>query len=360
MAAAEAEAAEQAGTSIVQFVVAEAAEDCRVAAVVSPERVMPAVERFGELVERGAGDHSATPETPRDPELAARLVAAEAEAAEQAGTSIVQFVVAEAAEDCKVAAVVSPERVMPAVERFGELVERGAGDHSATPETPRDPELAARPAAAEAEAAEQAGTSIVQFVVAETAEDCRVAAVVSPERVMPAVERFGELVERGAGDHSATPETPRDPELAAAEAEAAEQAGTSKSTIWRAIRAGRLSAARTDDGGFAIDPAELFRAFPPERPAERFAGQDATAIAPATGQDATAIAPATGQAGTGGMDDLAIQLAAAEAELRGLKELLAEVKANRDELRQDRDDWRGRAERILTDQRRPWWRRLVG
>ena len=45
--------------------------------------------------------------------------------------------------------------------------------------------------------------------------------------------------------------------------EAAEQAGTSKSTIWRAIRAGRLSATRTDDGGFAIDPAELFRAFPP-------------------------------------------------------------------------------------------------
>ena len=47
--------------------------------------------------------------------------------------------------------------------------------------------------------------------------------------------------------------------------EAAEQAGTSKSTIWRAIRAGRLSATRTDDGGFAIDPAELFRAFPPPR-----------------------------------------------------------------------------------------------
>ena len=169
------------------------------------------------------------------------------------------------------------------------------------------------------------------------------------------VERFGELVERGAGDHSATPETPRAPELparlAAAEAEAAEQAGTSKSTIWRAIRAGRLSAARTDDGGFAIDP-ELFRAFPPERPAERFAGQDATAIAPATGQD--------GMDGTGGTDDLAVRLAAAEAELRGLKELLAEVKAHRDEPRQERDDWRGRAERILTDQRRPWWRRLVG
>ena len=36
--------------------------------------------------------------------------------------------------------------------------------------------------------------------------------------------------------------------------EAAEQAGTSKSTIWQLIKSGRMSAARTDDGGFAIDP----------------------------------------------------------------------------------------------------------
>ncbi len=46
--------------------------------------------------------------------------------------------------------------------------------------------------------------------------------------------------------------------------EAAEQAGTSKRTIWRAIRAGRMSATPTDDGGFAIELAELFRAFPPQ------------------------------------------------------------------------------------------------
>ena len=65
-------------------------------------------------------------------------------------------------------------------------------------------------------------------------------------------------------------------------------------------------------GAFAINPAELFRVFQPERPS------------------------------------------------KGLRILLAEVKANRDELRQDRDEWRGRAERLLTDQRRPWWRRLMG
>jgi hypothetical protein len=41
--------------------------------------------------------------------------------------------------------------------------------------------------------------------------------------------------------------------------------------------------------------------------------------------------------------------------------LLAEVKSNRDySCARDRDVWRGRAERLLTDQRRPWWKRLVG
>jgi excisionase family DNA binding protein len=106
--------------------------------------------------------------------------------------------------------------------------------------------------------------------------------------------------------------------------EAAEQAGTSKSTIWRAIKGGRLSATRTDDGGFAIDPAELFRAFPTERTSERAAGQDATPHEIASERPATR--------GTDRRtDELAVKLAASAAELTGLKALLAEVKANRDE-----------------------------
>src|SRR4051812_37778926 len=46
--------------------------------------------------------------------------------------------------------------------------------------------------------------------------------------------------------------------------EAAEMAGTSKSSIFRAIKAGRLSATRTDTGEFRVDPAELMRAYPPK------------------------------------------------------------------------------------------------
>jgi len=44
---------------------------------------------------------------------------------------------------------------------------------------------------------------------------------------------------------------------------AAKQVGKSKPTLLRAIRAGRLSVTRRDDGSYDIDPAELLRAFPP-------------------------------------------------------------------------------------------------
>ena len=39
--------------------------------------------------------------------------------------------------------------------------------------------------------------------------------------------------------------------------EAARVSGQSKSTIWRAINSGRLSATRTYTGDYQIDPAEL-------------------------------------------------------------------------------------------------------
>jgi hypothetical protein len=51
------------------------------------------------------------------------------------------------------------------------------------------------------------------------------------------------------------------------------------------------------------------------------------------------------------------RLAAVESELRAMKDMLAELKGNQDELRHDRDEWRWRAERLLADlQRGAWWR----
>jgi hypothetical protein len=66
--------------------------------------------------------------------------------------------------------------------------------------------------------------------------------------------------------------------------------------------------------------------------------------------------------------NLAAQLAAAETELACLRLMLAQVKEDRDELRQERDDWRREAEKLIAaklrrfapPERRPWWCRLAG
>ena len=52
--------------------------------------------------------------------------------------------------------------------------------------------------------------------------------------------------------------------------EAEKEVGVTKSTISRAIKDGRMSANRNENGHYQIDPAELFRVYPPTR--ER--GQD--------------------------------------------------------------------------------------
>jgi excisionase family DNA binding protein len=61
--------------------------------------------------------------------------------------------------------------------------------------------------------------------------------------------------------------------------QAAQQAGVSKSTILRAVQKGRLSAGRTDKGGYSIDPAEVDRVY-----GDRTAQQSSTGT---KGQDAT-------------------------------------------------------------------------
>ena len=48
--------------------------------------------------------------------------------------------------------------------------------------------------------------------------------------------------------------------------QAAKETGKGKSSIHRAIKSGRLSAQRHEDGTYSIDAAELFRAFPPALP----------------------------------------------------------------------------------------------
>lgn len=55
--------------------------------------------------------------------------------------------------------------------------------------------------------------------------------------------------------------------------QAAKACGRSKSTLLNAISSGRMTAPKDDRGRYAIDPAELHRAFPfqaPDRSSDRF------------------------------------------------------------------------------------------
>ena len=86
---------------------------------------------------------------------------------------------------------------------------------------------------------------------------------------------------------------------------AATAAGMSRSTIFRAIKAGRISATRTEGGNFSIEPAELHRVFPP---------------APATSDN---------HASNGAMNQGAMALSAL------LREQLHETRHTVDDLRRD-------------------------
>ena len=127
--------------------------------------------------------------------------------------------------------------------------------------------------------------------------------------------------------------------------QAAKLAGVGKSTIARAIKAGRLSAQRRDDGSYEIDVAELHRVYsvtPETGPAPSGVVHHTTATRDGTGTPAT-------PADTGAL----------RAEIDGLRELLRRADQRADELRTERDEWKAQANRALGDGR-AWWRRLAG
>lgn len=123
---------------------------------------------------------------------------------------------------------------------------------------------------------------------------------------------------------------------------AAELAGVSVPTITRAIKSGRLSARKLDDGkGYEIDGAELARVFP---------------LKPVSNDTPNTLSRETPN-----------ETGVLEVEVKMLRERLADTQAVVDDLREDRDRWRDMAEtttRLLpapapqTAQERPrrsWW-----
>lgn len=95
--------------------------------------------------------------------------------------------------------------------------------------------------------------------------------------------------------------------------EAARQAGVSKATIHRHIKLGKLSAVRRDDGSYAIDPAELFRAYPSPKQHETVSMRQV---------------------------ETPKETHETDREIGLLRERI-------EELKQDRDAWRQQAERLL-------------
>jgi hypothetical protein len=91
-------------------------------------------------------------------------------------------------------------------------------------------------------------------------------------------------------------------------AEAAKHCGVNRSTILRAVKSGKVSGTRNDDGSWSVEASELFRVFEPKT--------DTSAAPQAAQRDAVTDA------------------------------LVAELRDVIADLRRDRDAWRDQAERL--------------
>jgi hypothetical protein len=110
--------------------------------------------------------------------------------------------------------------------------------------------------------------------------------------------------------------------------EAATATGMSKAALSKAIKQGRISAKRKEgrnDGAFEIDPAELHRVYPPVNTKPPISEHEQT-------------------------QETVSENAQLKAKVDALGELLEQVKAERDDLRKDRDHWRQQATNLLTHQ----------
>ena len=105
---------------------------------------------------------------------------------------------------------------------------------------------------------------------------------------------------------------------------AARACGLNKTTVLRAIKAGKVSATRDAHGQWAIDPAELHRVYPPV--ADHDAEQPPKPLyAPPATPDATAL----------------------ERAIAELREQLADMRTQRNEWQAQAQAWQVQAQRVL-------------
>lgn len=114
--------------------------------------------------------------------------------------------------------------------------------------------------------------------------------------------------------------------------QAARAISKSKSTLNRAVKSGRLSAVRNEDGTFSIDPSELARAFP----------QNTKEREPEPRKD-----PIEERLGT----EDSSKVAMLEQLLEREREALVREREVSADLKEDRDRWRAQATGLLSDLR---------
>lgn len=98
--------------------------------------------------------------------------------------------------------------------------------------------------------------------------------------------------------------------------QAAKATGLSKPTISEAIKKGKISAVRNENGSFAIDPAELHRVYPP--------------VASPASKAETETEPFR-------THDLTAKIMVLEAQVKAIGDLKDQISAERDDLRTERD-----------------------
>ena len=118
--------------------------------------------------------------------------------------------------------------------------------------------------------------------------------------------------------------------------EAAKAVGKSKATLSKAIKQGKISAAKNEDGSFSIDPSELHRVYPVSQSTVSTEQYETHNLTPVNTQE---------------IIELRVKLEAAQQRISDLEE--------------DRDQWRQQANRLLshTSQTPPslsLWQRLFG
>ena len=130
--------------------------------------------------------------------------------------------------------------------------------------------------------------------------------------------------------------------------QAAKAVGVSTATITRAIKRGKVSASKDDNGSWQIDPSELHRVFPIVTPQDTL--KDSVQELAMHPQDS----------------DLRLKIARLEERLKAVEALKAMADELREAAEQDRNAWRAQAERLTkalpppsaraeSEKRRGWW-----